>query len=561
MDDESIRQTIFYHETTKHNYHRYARGPGYMDWSSQPDPFRRFSGAPVVYLPAIVADESPPYREIFKPGAVPPEPLTAHGVSRFLELSLAVSAWKQAGDVRWALRSNPSSGNLHPTEGYLVLPSVEGFDAGSGVYHYCAREHALERRAGFSAETWSGLTRGFPPGTFLAGLTSIHWREAWKYGERAFRYCQHDVGHALAAYRVASATLGWNAVLLEEMDDPGLSRLFGIDREADFQGAEREHPDLVCAVFPNTARAETILGLDPAAVSKIAGGEWAGRANRLSHDARAWDIIDAVAHATWKSGGTVSLKSPCRVTGFDRERETVGLCEGIPSARSERVTARQIVRQRRSAVAFDGMTHIDAREFYRILSHTAPLMSPNVPWDVIAWSPRIHFCLFVHRVRGLPPGLYFLVRDPEKLGRLKSAFKLEFAWEEPDGCPAGLGLYLLQKGDFRGLATQVSCTQGIAGDGAFSLGMIAEFSASLEEYGAWFYRRLFWESGMAGQALYLAAEEAGVRGTGIGCYFDDPVHQILGIEGNAFQSLYHFTVGGPVEDGRLTTLPAYPWSR
>ena len=31
-------------------------------------------------------------------------------------------------------------------------------------------------------------------------LTSITWREAWKYGERAFRYCNHDVGHAQHAF-------------------------------------------------------------------------------------------------------------------------------------------------------------------------------------------------------------------------------------------------------------------------------------------------------------------------------------------------------------------------
>ena len=29
-----------------------------------------------------------------------------------------------------------------------------------------------------------------PDGVMLVALTSIHWREAWKYGERAFRYCQ-----------------------------------------------------------------------------------------------------------------------------------------------------------------------------------------------------------------------------------------------------------------------------------------------------------------------------------------------------------------------------------
>lgn len=50
---------------------------------------------------------------------------------------------------------------------------------------------------------------------------------------------------------------------------------------------------------------------------------------------------------------------------------------------------------------------------------------------------------------------------------------------------------------------------------------------------------------------------AGVRVTGIGCFFDDPVHEVMGFRDASFQSLYHFTTGGPVEDPRLTTLPPY----
>jgi hypothetical protein len=60
-----------------------------------------------------------------------------------------------------------------------------------------------------------------------------------------------------------------------------------------------------------------------------------------------------------------------------------------------------------------------------------------------------------------------------------------------------------------------------------------------------------------GQTLYLEAEAAGVRGTGIGCYFDDAFHSILGVRDAQLQSLYHFTVGGPVEDPRIQTVPAY----
>jgi hypothetical protein len=181
---------------------------------------------------------------------------------------------------------------------------------------------------------------------------------------------------------------------------------------------------------------------------------------------------------------------------------------------------------------------------------------PGAPWDALWWSPRVHLVLFVHQVNGLVPGLYLLVRDPAAEERLKSACRREFSWTRAD---RSLPLWLLREGDYQAIARRVSCDQAIAADGFFSLGMLADFDSSLEEHGAPFYRHLFWESGVIGQVLYLEAEAAGARATGIGCFFDDAVHALLGLEGHAFQSLYHFTVGMPVEDARLTTAPGYAW--
>ena len=164
----------------------------------------------------------------------PAQPLTAGTLSRFFELALGLSAWKKAGESEWALRNNPSSGNLHPTEGYVLLPQVEGLDLTPGLYHYASKEHGLELRADFAPDHIARLLAPFPPSAFLFGLTSVHWREAWKYGERAFRYCNHDVGHAIGSARLAAATLGWNMALLDGVDqnthrdavrDPSLGRL------------------------------------------------------------------------------------------------------------------------------------------------------------------------------------------------------------------------------------------------------------------------------------------------------------------------------------------------
>jgi len=179
------------------------------------------------------------------------------------------------------------------------------------------------------------------------------------------------------------------------------------------------------------------------------------------------------------------------------------------------------------------------------------------PWDVWPYDPVILLLIFVHRVDGLTPGLYCLVRDSRKLPYFQQAMNPEMTWSVAPGCPDGLPLYWLLEGNARKLAVQVSCHQDIAGDSAFSLGMLAEFEGTLRERGAWWYPRMFWEAGLLGQVLYLEAEASGVRATGIGCFFDDPVHEVVGVQNLTLQSLYHFTIGGPVEDRRLQTLPPY----
>ena len=101
----------------------------------------------------------------------------------------------------------------------------------------------------------------------------------------------------------------------------------------------------------------------------------------------------------------------------------------------------------------------------------------------------------------------------------------------------------------------------IAGDGTFAVSMLAEFDNTLTTHGASYYPRLYWEAGMVGHMLYLTSEAEGYRGTGIGCYFDNPTHKLLGIKGMSLQSLYHFTVGYPIEDNRIMSLPPYSDSR
>jgi SagB-type dehydrogenase family enzyme len=248
MSETAVQCVLRYHEQTKHHLNRYARSLGYLDWATQPDPFRRFDGAPQISLDHPPLSPELLYDALFVQQPVSAGSLDRHAISRLFYDSLALSAWKQApGAGRWSLRVNPSSGALHPTEGYLLAGAVEGLGSQPAVYHYSPYAHALEQRVALSGDEWASLTGGLPAGAVLVALTSIHWRESWKYGERAFRYCHHDVGHAIGAVTFAAATLGCETRLVTSIGQDALAALLGINRQ---HGIEAEHPDCLLAVFP-----------------------------------------------------------------------------------------------------------------------------------------------------------------------------------------------------------------------------------------------------------------------------------------------------------------------
>jgi hypothetical protein len=136
---------------------------------------------------------------------------------------------------------------------------------------------------------------------------------------------------------------------------------------------------------------------------------------------------------------------------------------------------------------------------------------------------------------------------------LRESLRAEFTWDPAD---PELPLYQLLQASAAKTARTLSCHQDIASHGAVTFLLLAEFAAPVAANPA-AYRHLHWEAGMLGHVITLEAEAAGWRGTGIGCFFDDADHDVLGVADSRFQVLYHFAVGMPVDDPRLLTLDAY----
>ncbi|MNQ14018.1 Nitroreductase family protein [compost metagenome] len=532
-----------YHQRTKHRFTAYAHGPGTLDWDAQPASFRHFDGAEQIALPrlAALAPGSALHAALQRPFAAldesqPPLPVDLASLGALLQLSLGLTAWKSYGPDRWALRANPSSGNLHPIEAYLLLGGIDGLV--DGLYHYRPENHALELRA-------SHATTGGGPRLAVL-LTSVMWREAWKYGERAFRYCQLDTGHAAGALRYAAAALGWTLAEQPQVGSGSLAQLAGIDRLAEFPARKRaetevEEAEILLAVGL-TGAPPTPLAV--AELQALAGSaQWHGVASSIDrHPLYHWPLIAEVAAASRGEDGAVP---PAAVLAPPRPRAPGEAAQPL----------QPLILGRRSAQRFDHQHRMTLAQFTALLARLQP--AAGVPWDVCAATPRAALLLFVNRVEGLVPGLYLLPRSEAQLSALRPLLAERFRlWPIP-GIESLLQLTALEPLALARIARALHCHQELASTACFAVGMLCEFDAALAA-GPAAYRALHREAGLIGQALYLEAEVHGLRGTGIGCFFDDPVHELLGLAGTAWQSLYHFTVGRALDDARIETAPAYP---
>jgi hypothetical protein len=230
-----------------------------------------------------------------------------------------------------------------------------------------------------------------------------------------------------------------------------------------------------------------------------------------------------------------------------------GLKAAVPllSSNENDIRASQVILKRRSAQAFDGESVMPQAVFRQMLTGLLPGGSPV--WELWPHAARVHPVLLVHRVEGVAPGLYALPRSDVARTSLQAAFRDTFSWQSAD---AVLPLFRLIAARAGKTARTLSCHQDIAEQCAVTFMMVAEFAAPVAADPA-AYRHLHWEAGMLGHVITLEAEAAGWRGTGIGCFFDDAVHEVLGLQGDEFQVIYHYAIGMALDDPRISTLPAY----
>ncbi len=484
-----------YHQSTKHTSEALRRSQHFLDWETMPDPFRHYEGAPVLDLPADPSSAEIPALDLLQGSYGRTQAADGPAfLSQLLFYSAAISATKRVPSTghQYALRVNPSSGNLHPTEFHFLARGIQKWP--DGLYHYRPSSHMAEQRA-------TGFLDLVPAGSeapIVFVLTSIAWREAWKYRDRAYRYCLHDMGHAWQSLALAARAMGCESFATGHFPDDEIARSCRL--------SEDEWPMLMIE----------LRGVVPTRTPAEGGLVWHGGVpNRLSARQVPYPRIDAI-HAATK---VTPVASP--EPDIFQQSAAAGGIQLPPPASSARPFG-EVVRTRRSALDFRGGT-----ESIALAQLSALLAAASQPLSADFAAARfVHLYLYAHRVDGLEPGVYRY-------------------W------PGSAQLELIRSGDQRLEAAGLSLGQALAGNACVAFSMIADIERAVRLHGDRGYRYVYFEAGAIGQRLYIAAEALGVRATGIGAFFDDEVHRYLGIAAGQGKVIYHFAIGYPVHDPRL----------
>jgi len=204
---------LAYHAQTVHSYRSVRTKSHSIDWDHPPKQFKIY---PETFARIPLDKKNPDHR--------------------FFYLIGGITAQKSYPGVTYALRTNPSAGALYPTEVYVQIRCIEGFQ--DGIYHLSPYEtslvllYPLSEDEGVESLLHVKKIKGF---VFL--FSALYYRSSWKYKDRAFRYCLHDTGHMIGTLE-ASCRLSDKAYhLLYGIEKKALNKLFEFGKEEFFLSA------------------------------------------------------------------------------------------------------------------------------------------------------------------------------------------------------------------------------------------------------------------------------------------------------------------------------------
>ncbi len=489
-----------YHEATKHSSVSVRTNPHFMDWSIKPTLYKDY---PRLEAMALARDFPLPVRGVFeclKPcrgGQV-----DAKHLASLLFYSAGVTKRVRLADGSFHhFRAAPCTGALYHIEAYAVAGDVPGLPA--GVYHFDPLSFALRplRRGDHRAHLAEAVAdEGAGRSPLLLVLTSVFWRNAWKYQARCYRHAYWDSGVLLAQLLASASALGLRCRVLAGFVDGRVNDLLGVDgrREAALEVVALGEPSPERPGGPPILSPLPRDGLPPP--GREVGYPLLEKAHRASalaapDDVQAWRA-PLVRPPLPPAGPPVPLPPPAT--------SSASLQEGVLRRGSARSFAHKPVSPAQLAALLSALwAPVDA--------------------DFLSGDSLVDAYLIAHAVEPLEPGVYFC-RGP--LGG------------------ASASLERVKAGNFRGWTGHLCLDQPLGSDASLAFFFMADLERVLTHFGDRGYRAAQLEAGIRGGNLYLGAYGLGLGASGI-TFYDDEVTDFLGPHAHGKSCMFSVMVGHP----------------
>ena len=160
-------------------------------------------------------------------------PLAFSDLSTLLGLTWKIREWMPVPPLgRFALKTSPSGGALHPIEAYVMARNVAGI--APGIYHYDADRHRLELvKSGATKAQITAYLAGqdwFSHAPVVVLMTAVFTRTQWKYKfARAYRVVLAEAGHLCQTFCLTASWLGLAPFCTMALADSKIDAALGID--------------------------------------------------------------------------------------------------------------------------------------------------------------------------------------------------------------------------------------------------------------------------------------------------------------------------------------------
>lgn len=497
----------YYHGQTVHTRAGLMTEGRRIDWSARPAVFKEYPDADVIELTHDDVKNTMPTGKAVEARRAPVEALgpgamTLAELSTLLRMTNGVTSEMRSPGVTYYLRSAPSAGALYPTVTYVLARNVDGL--APGLYHYGVKGHKLHRLktgdglAGELADASAGphLIR---QGSVTLVFSAVFFRSSWKYGRRAYRYCNLDTGHVAGNATLAAAALGYASKLIGRFDDAKVNALLELD-----EGAEG---------------ALLIVPIGKPASAPPAGPEPAFALNPRKLQGPSEDLLLLAHGQTGLQMSSAGARTPGPQAPSDKPYKDLPQI-ALPRNFAAGEALFDVIARRRSARNW-GQRGMTLAELSSVLYHAMGLTQSGQASHrnpAVQGCEAINLYLIVNNVRGMDRGVYYYRR-------------LDHA------------LTALRKGDFRQDSYEISLDQRVVGRADVALIKTIDVRRLGATDGDRGYRYAALSAGLIGESLYLQAEAIGLGCGGIGAFFDDEVSRQIGVSPDDELVIYMSAIG------------------